>query len=152
MRISPSAFTWMRKYQPAWLAADVIHARKEKSDPDNLGSHPRASAQRSPDTIFTRSASIRIALPTLEAYKKKFHVCEMSGCYWVECFTARDRTCAKRHASSLHRNKVSERRNVVDSVWDPIHNDSGFQQLLTGKAALKYRGKLDHWCVTRFDW
>jgi len=29
------------------------HARKEKSDPDNLASHPRASAQRSPDLRFT---------------------------------------------------------------------------------------------------
>jgi hypothetical protein len=53
MRISPSAFTWMRKYQPAWLAADVIHARKEKSDPDNLASHPGASAQRSSDPRLT---------------------------------------------------------------------------------------------------
>ena len=24
MRISPSVFTWMRNYQPAWLAGDVI--------------------------------------------------------------------------------------------------------------------------------
>jgi len=42
---------------------------------------------------------------------------------------------------------TSDLDSTVDLVWDPIRNDSGFQRLLTGKAALKYRDKLDHWCA-----
>ena len=45
------------------------------------------------------------------------------------------------------RSQISDLDSTVDSVWDPIRNDSGFQQVLTGKAALKYRDKLDHWCA-----
>jgi len=42
---------------------------------------------------------------------------------------------------------TSDLDSTVDSVWDPIRNDSGFEQVLTRKAALKYRNKLDHWCA-----
>jgi len=40
-------------FEDAAANSHKSHARKKKSDPDNLAFHPRTSPQRSPDLRFT---------------------------------------------------------------------------------------------------